>query len=372
MTAELYKLGAIANLSGRLTSGASTLLIQSGVNNWPTDISGQFRTIIDAEVLILQGGSGPTFNILARGAENSVQMAHNDWAAAVPLVTPQAIANVVGGVNNQSGNNLYTFGQVDRAALVSFYASGSISGILLGALNGDTASFGPHWLTTVVNNSQSGLTITPVSGSSINSLPSLTLPSNQGVQIFSDGSGYKAVLIGVGSGSIVSGNVQSGQLSTYHLSSGTIASISQYVSTYASGTNVTNMTQEIISGVRAVHITQSGHIRIAMASVSGRMPAIGVVWDNVLSGIQCNVYTDGVLQFTSGLGLFSGSIGSPVWVGRSGQITLISGLFNPNGFASGDYGQKMGIVSNSGAVCFRVDPTVWSGGPMGSPTAGLL
>ncbi len=176
-----------------------------------------------------------------------------------------------------------------------------------------------------------------------------------------------------GSGVVLSGTIASGQLGNNHLGSGAIVRAAQFGTPIQSGTSWQLITEENVSGVRAVCISQSGNVRIAMAAVSGRMPAVGVVWDNVLSGINCNIYTDGFFQFPVGLFVVSGVtnfIGGPVWVGRSGFVCPISGSFNSGGYASGDIGQKLGGSVNSGAVLFRVNNTVWSGGPLGEATGG--
>ena len=120
----------------------------------------------------------------------------------------------------------------------------------------------------------------------------------------------------------------------------------RYVTPINSGSTLTMITEELISGVRAVAISQSGNIRIAMASVSGRMPAVGIVVDNVTSGQQVAVYTEGSFQLASGLGDYSGFIGSQLTVGRSGQIISLSGNFG--GLASGDLIQAIAVAQNSG------------------------
>lgn len=160
-------------------------------------------------------------------------------------------------------------------------------------------------------------------------------------------------------GQIISGNVASGQLSTYHFASGTLADRTMYGNPIASGlTHITLITEEIISGVRAVCISQSGNIRVAMASVSGRMPAVGIVVDNVLSGIQPNVYTLGAFQFSSGMADYSGWLGKTVFVGRSGEVVQWSGSFNSGGLnmaSGGDFVQRLGKIINSGAIIANVD-----------------
>ena len=182
----------------------------------------------------------------------------------------------------------------------------------------------------------------------------------------------------VGSGAItgqaISGFycVASGTLGTYDAASGFTAARSQATAPLFSGTSWNLLTAEAISGVRAVAVNQSGQLQVAMAAVSGRMPAVGIVIDNVLSGIQANVYTGGLLQFGSGLADYSGYTGKRAWIGRSGQVTTISGSFSSGGFASGDLGQVVGVITNSGAVLVNLDLTIRSGGPLGIGVEGIL
>ena len=171
----------------------------------------------------------------------------------------------------------------------------------------------------------------------------------------------------VGSGAItgqaISGFycVASGTLGTYDAASGFTAARSQLVAPLFSGTSWSLLTEEIVSGVRAVCVSQSGNLRVAMAAVSGRMPAIGVVVDNVLSGIRANVYSHGLIQFGSGLADYSGWLGYTAWVGRSGQIVQWSGSFNSGGLntaSGGDFVQRAGVIINSGAVLIDVAHTM--------------
>ena len=151
--------------------------------------------------------------------------------------------------------------------------------------------------------------------------------------------------------------VASGTLGTYDAGSGMVARAANFVTPLHSGASWTMITGEIISGVRAVQISQSGFLRIAMASLSGRMPMIGVVVDGVLSGISANVYTMGMFQLTSGMADYSGYVGRTVWVGRSGQIVQWSGSFNSGGFVvtSGtDIFQRIGVAANSGGIVLSV------------------
>lgn len=168
------------------------------------------------------------------------------------------------------------------------------------------------------------------------------------------------------SGSVLSGAIASGQIGANHLASGTAAPANnsgtvvraaQFTTPFQSGTSWSLNTEEVISGVRAVCVSQSGQLRVAMASVSGRMPAIGIVVDGVLSGIPANVYTQGVFSLSSGMADYSGCLGKPVWVGRSGQVVTWSGSFNSGGLnlASGaDFIQRLGVAVGSGTFIANV------------------
>ena len=172
-------------------------------------------------------------------------------------------------------------------------------------------------------------------------------------------------------GAIASGDVQSGHVasgavqgylgSTRHIASGTvgiydfgsgaIAPISQFSAPLFSGTAWTAITEEIISGVRAVSLSESGALRIARADSSVTMPAIGVVVDNVASGRVANVYTAGPFQFTSGMADYSGYLGHNLWVSLSGTLLPYSAV----GFYGGCPEQSVGSVTNSGGAVIKVD-----------------
>ena len=156
----------------------------------------------------------------------------------------------------------------------------------------------------------------------------------------------------IAAGGIGSGMIGSGAIASGHLASG--------FATVLAGT-LSLTTEEVISGVCAVNVSQSGLLRVAMASVSGRMPAIGIVSDNVASGVVANIQRVGTVQFTSGMADFSGWLGKTVWVGRSGQVVQWSGSWNSGGLntaSGGDFIQRLGVAVNSGSVIFTVDQTM--------------
>src|SRR5581483_7779131 len=169
----------------------------------------------------------------------------------------------------------------------------------------------------------------------------------------------------LGSGVLLAASVGSGTIGTFNFASGATAPRAAYttpfVSGFVSGTLWTIQTAEIISGGRGVAISQSGLLVVAMASVSGRMPAVGTVLQNVLSGIQAVVATVGAFQLSSGLADYSGSLGQTVYVGRSGQIVTLNTSWNSGGFLSGDVIQTLGNVLNSGAVLLNFEGVNTSG-----------
>lgn len=186
----------------------------------------------------------------------------------------------------------------------------------------------------------------------------------------------------VASGSILSGQIASGQIGTVHVSSGGLGSgaigSGQIGSAHiASGAVIAHArdvfedsytTAETISGVRCVRVTASGLLQIAMAAVSGRMPAHGVAVTNALGGAALSFIrlgqTLGVAsEMGSGL-CVSGRQGSTIWVGASGEVVTISGGGPTVGIGatnSGAQGQIMGWVTNSGAITVQADNTVYSG-----------
>lgn len=123
-------------------------------------------------------------------------------------------------------------------------------------------------------------------------------------------------------------------------------------------TDQSRTTEEPISGVRAVSISKSGTLRIAMAGVSGRMPAVGVVTENFASGVNANVYSLGLHQVTSGLVDFSGYLGENLFVGRSGHVVTASGSWNSGGVQSGCVLQRIGTIYNSGAFGLKIAPAL--------------
>lgn len=262
-----------------------------------------------------------------------------------------------GGIINPITSGSITSGSIAPKAIVSGTVA---SGAIMGSLGGGPFNIASGTIGNTDIAAGTILTVNIASGA---------------VQSGKVGSG--AVLGSLGGGAFT---IASGTIGTTDLGSGSVVRATQFVSPFYSGTSWTINTAENISGGRAVAIHPSGNVVWqAMASVSGRMPAIGVIFDNVLSGISANIYTQGFFTpSVSGIINFSGFVGKAIWVGRSGDLVTVSGI-SANGtlgaFASGDLGQKLGFAVNSGSIILNLNTTVWSGGPLGQITGvggGLL
>lgn len=161
--------------------------------------------------------------------------------------------------------------------------------------------------------------------------------------------------------------VTSGSIASGAFSSGALVPFSRALLTD------TFLTAEIISGATiacAVAATKvSGNatfVQTAMASVSGRMPGIGIVTSNYLSGTTAVIFRGGSLQDPS-LN-FSGWLSSPVYVGRSGQL-VASGA----PASSGDIQQIVGeATSVSGMMIQLGDPFQGVAAQSGDVASGAI
>lgn len=191
------------------------------------------------------------------------------------------------------------------------------------------------------------------------------------------------------SGSVTSGAVASGQIGHFHISSGAITSgsigmagvpdgtkvfrddftwvtnaatvtsgtittdkLASGLETIASGVMIQCMTTELISGCKAVNsffASTSGYMNVRIAYPSaglGRLPACGIVIDNVASGTLANVYIKGNI-FPSGQ--LTNTAGTPVYIGLSGQLAQ-----NPNNTISGN--QVLGYQTSHSGMFVECSP----------------
>lgn len=160
--------------------------------------------------------------------------------------------------------------------------------------------------------------------------------------------GSGAVVAGtVGSGAIVSGNVGSGQIGTAHAASG-----------YPAAWNSDFLPAgETISGFSAVCLLSGGFsLGLAMAGSGLRLPAIGIVASNYLSGVSAQYFWQGKIGVNSGLDAgWSGIISRHLYVGSGGRVVNFSGVQT-----SGMSCQRVG-VGLSGGVQISIQLGITSG-----------
>ncbi len=374
MNSEQLKLANSAFLSGAIVSGATVLCIRSSPG-WPTNTSGLFRVQIDSEILLLQGGTGPTYNIVTEGMEGSTIAAHNDWAAAMHVITPQGVLNTTGSVNAQTGTS-YSIGTTDARALVTFSNGSAIAVTLPQATTGDVSNFGPHFWFTALNLGAGTVTVTPTT-STINGAATLTLLTNQGAIIFSDGTNYFAPAItGGGSTSTVySGNIGSGQVGWPHLASGAVRSghigntaiVSGSYSSgsifgffLSSGTSLSGHLGDNSVNSGNISSGQLSWVHFASGAVrSGNVAATAINSGNISSGVisPFHLFSPAVL---------SGHIGSGAVVGQAGGgfFNIASGTISTNDIGSGSI--LSGLLGSGVIGRFHVASGQFAGFELGS------
>jgi hypothetical protein len=110
----------------------------------------------------------------------------------------------------------------------------------------------------------------------------------------------------------------------------------------------------------------SGSVRVAMAAVSGRFPAIGVAFANALSGQLISIVRYGEVlgpssEIGSGLAISGRPGGRSLWMGASGAVVVLSGggpTIGVGATNSGSWGQYVGATTSSGAVLIDIEPGV--------------
>lgn len=157
MQAELYANAASTTLNGGINNSVTTLTVTSA-SGFPTG-TGQFRIIIDSEIMIVTGVSGTTFTI-TRGAENTTAASHSNGAGVVHNVTSDSLqrtaeANFWQGTRAigkaktvKTENTLFTGGQLQNLCNLSGLGPGYISSMFF-YVNGTTAAGRENTLMTL-------------------------------------------------------------------------------------------------------------------------------------------------------------------------------------------------------------------------------
>jgi len=370
--------------SGKITSGA----VQGSLGTVPNIASGPIGAN-DFGVAIASGnfGSGQIGRFfLASGAVNSGQVASGAVQGSLGgtlNIASGTIGPISLGPNAVFSGNIAS-GQVGRFKLAdASVMSGAVaSGAVLASLGGGLRNIASG--TVGGNDFASGGVNSGDLGSGILSrfkLSSGTVNSGQVASGAVQGSLGATRSIGsgtigpndFGSGTVLSGTIASGQTGTNHFSSGAIDTYNRAL--------VFNQyrTSETISGIRCAQLSPSGLLRIAMAAVSGRMPAIGVVITNVLSGSIATVirYGDflGVATVAGSGFCISGREGRSLWVGASGQVVTASGggpTIGVGATNSGALGQRIGTSSASGAMLIDIVPGILLSGAAAITTNNIM
>lgn len=158
----------------------------------------------------------------------------------------------------------------------------------------------------------------------------------------------------IGDGAVVSGSIASGSIGAMHLASGVGGGGGGPSVTSEISIDTSLVTNEMVSGGRAVYVNGSGYVAIAMAGVPARIPAIGVANVNTLSGQPITVIRDGRAFFGAPTS-FSGYVGQPVWVGQSGEVVPVAPNF------SGALQQRLGSSISVSGVMMRIGDVVQQG-----------
>ena len=91
MASEKYNNLASSTLSGGITDVATSLVVASAAS-FP--VSGDFRIIIDSEIMIVTAVAGTTFTV-TRGTESTTNVAHLDTAPITHVVTAASIERII-------------------------------------------------------------------------------------------------------------------------------------------------------------------------------------------------------------------------------------------------------------------------------------
>jgi len=88
---EQYANRASTTLSGAI-DGSTTSITVASATGFPS--SSQYRVVIDSEILLVTGGAGTTTWTVARGAEGTAAVPHNNGSAVLHVLTAASLRDV--------------------------------------------------------------------------------------------------------------------------------------------------------------------------------------------------------------------------------------------------------------------------------------
>ena len=90
MSTEKYSNAALTSLNGAINSSATSLVVVNA-SNFPT--AGQFRILLNSEIMLVTGVAGTTFTV-TRGAEGTTANSHGDGTAVYEVLTAGAVDTI--------------------------------------------------------------------------------------------------------------------------------------------------------------------------------------------------------------------------------------------------------------------------------------
>jgi hypothetical protein len=102
MADEQYKNNLATTLSGAINASVTSLTVASATG-WPT--TGDFRILIDSEILLVTAVSGTTFTV-TRGAESTTAASHSDGAAITHVLTAGALEALLARTTTVAASSL--------------------------------------------------------------------------------------------------------------------------------------------------------------------------------------------------------------------------------------------------------------------------
>jgi hypothetical protein len=141
MSVEQFANAAQSTLAAAVTAGATTLTVASAATFPP---SGNFRLLIDSEILLVTAVSGNTFTV-TRGAEGTAAAAHANGAYATHVLTAAALL-VIPVYALLAGANTFTALQTFNESVTSPFGSGGNNDRYGSGAGNDSATGGNNTL----------------------------------------------------------------------------------------------------------------------------------------------------------------------------------------------------------------------------------
>lgn len=92
MAFENYTNAAQTTLTSTITAGATSISV-AGAGGFPTG-SGQFRILIDSEIILVTGGQGTTTWTVTRAADSTIATTHNILSTVTHVLSAQSLLNL--------------------------------------------------------------------------------------------------------------------------------------------------------------------------------------------------------------------------------------------------------------------------------------